>query len=253
MQQQRAYLACLVIQHFSVHVESLLCKANFLPKDHRSEIILFRRIIVSDLSAPDPEVHLVHGLLRKWTICLMPAVERPLARSNMEHRRPITFACLVGFLLAALLLGGCSSASYIRASSSDNPLERVAQQAHADWAVERVNTTTLHLSDAWPIHSIFSLGYSASHAILFYDDADSTLNVQYYFQSNQLPLLFIPFSLDAEPGFAGAGLKLTMNNQIDDIIRWSGSTIISRRAGERSEPFPPQPTSKPMATVTSGK
>lgn len=146
------------------------------------------------------------------------------------------------FILIVLLLGtfGCSSATYIRATVTDNPLDRVAQQAQEDWSVERVDANTLHISDAWPFHSIGALGYSASHANLYYDALGSALNIQYYFQSNQILLLFIPFSIDAEPGFAGGALKPIMNGQIDDILRWSGASVISRRAGEKSEPFPPK-------------
>jgi hypothetical protein len=152
------------------------------------------------------------------------------------------------FILIVLLLGtfGCSSATYIRATVTDNPLDRVAQQAQEDWSVERVDSNTLHISDAWPFHSIGALGYSASHANLYYDALDSALNIQYYFQSNQLMMLFIPFFIDAEPGFTGGALKPIMNEQINDILRWSGASVISRRAGEKSEPFPPKiPASPP--------
>ncbi|GEM_PF-1245589 len=142
-------------------------------------------------------------------------------------------------LLAAF---GCSSVTYIQTKVADNPLDRVAQQAQENWSVERVDTNTLQLSDAWPIHSFFALGYSASHANLCYDPSDSMLNIQYYLQSNQLLMLFIPFYLDAEPGFAGGGLKPIMNGQIDDILRWSGASVISRRQGDKSDPFPPQAT-----------
>ena len=147
-------------------------------------------------------------------------------------------------LLLVSLLGsfGCSSATYLRAKVTDNPLDRVAQQAQEDWSVERVDANTLQLKNAWPIHSVFALGFSASHANLFYDKPDSVLNIQYYFQSNQLLMLFIPFYLDAEEGFAGAALKPIMNGQINDILRWSGASVISRRQGEKSEPFPPKAT-----------
>lgn len=145
-------------------------------------------------------------------------------------------------ILIVLLLGmfGCSSATYIRATVTDNPLDRVAQQAQEDWTVERVDANTLHIRDVWPIHSLLSLGYSASHANFSYEALSSSLNIQYYFQSNQLMMLMIPFSLDAEPGFTGGALKPIMNGQIEDILRWSGASVISRRAGERSEPFPPK-------------
>ncbi len=149
---------------------------------------------------------------------------------------------LTRLMLIVLLIGtfGCSSATYIRAKVTENPLDRVAQQAQGDWTVQRRNANTLELSDAWPIHSVLSLGYSASYANLAYNAADSVLDIQYYFQSNQLGLLFIPFSLDAEPGFVGGALKPIMNDQIKDILRWSEASVLSRRAGDKSETFPPK-------------
>jgi len=63
---------------------------------------------------------------------------------------------------------------------------------------------------------------------------------QYYFQSNQLFMLFIPFTLDAEPGFTGGALKPIMNDQLNEIIRWSGASVVSRRASDNSDPFPPK-------------
>jgi len=148
---------------------------------------------------------------------------------------------LARFILVVLVLAtfGCSSATYIRANVTENPLDRVAQQAQEDWTVERVDANTLQLTDAWPIHSILSLGRSVSKANLSYDAPNSALDIQYYFQSNQLGLLFIPAYLDAEPGFVGGALKPIMNGQITDILRWSGASVQSRRAGEQSEPFPP--------------
>ena len=148
---------------------------------------------------------------------------------------------LARFILVVLVLAtfGCSSATYIRAKATENPLDRVAQQAQSDWTVERVDANTLQLTDAWPIHSIFSLGRSVTRANLSYDAPNSALDIQYYFQSNQLGLLFIPMYLDAEPGFVGGALKPIMNGQVDDILRWSGASVISRRAGEQSELFPP--------------
>lgn len=148
---------------------------------------------------------------------------------------------LARFMLVVLVLAtfGCSSATYIRANVTENPLDRVAQQAQEDWTVERVDANTLHLTDAWPIHSILSLGRSVSKANLSYDGQNSALDIQYYFQSNQLGLLFIPIYLNAEPGFTGGALKPIMNSQVSDILRWSGASVQSRRAGEQSEPFPP--------------
>ena len=88
------------------------------------------------------------------------------------------------FVLVVLLLGtfGCS-ATYIRASVADNPLERVAQNAQVDWSIERVDANTLHLSKAWVGYGLMMLGYSASHANLAYDHTDAVLYIQYYFVS----------------------------------------------------------------------
>jgi hypothetical protein len=149
---------------------------------------------------------------------------------------------LARFILVVLVLAtfGCSSATYIRANVTENPLDRVAQQAQNDWTVERVDANTLRLTDSWPIHSILSLGRSVSKANLSYDGQNSVLDIQYFFQSNQLGLLFIPMYLDAEPGFSGGALKPIMNGQVSDILRWSGAAVQSRRAGEQSEPFPPK-------------
>lgn len=143
-------------------------------------------------------------------------------------------------VMFVLVLSGCSTATYIRATVAENPLDRVAQQAQEDWSVERVDANTLNMSDAWPIHSVFSFGYSASHANLVYDPSASALNIRYYLQSNQLFALFIPIHLDAEPGFVGGALKPIMNDQVKDILKWSGATVKSRRAGPQSELFPPQ-------------
>lgn len=154
---------------------------------------------------------------------------------------------LIRVSLIILLIGtwGCSSATYLRASVADNPLDRVAQQAQKDWSVERVDTNTLHLSNAWPLHSIAALGYSASHANLVYVPSQSELNLQYFFQSNQLLMLFIPFTIDAEPGFTGGMLKPIMNDQINEILQWSGGSVLSRHAGDKSDPFPPATTAAP--------
>ncbi|NKE72160.1 hypothetical protein [Candidatus Manganitrophus noduliformans] len=159
----------------------------------------------------------------------------------MSLRRQVSAPFWFFLLFFTLAAFGCSGASYIKASVPDNPLQRVAQQAEPEWSVERVDENTLHLRDSWPIHSIFALGYSASYAHLFYDPSVSELNIQYYFKSYQpITLWVVPFSLDAEPGFAGGALKPTMNQQIDDILRWSGATVTSRRGGSTSEPFPPK-------------
>lgn len=154
---------------------------------------------------------------------------------------------LIRLVHLVVLLGmvGCSTATYIRASVTENPLEQVAQQAQKEWSVERVDANTLEISDAWPLHSLLSIGYTQSHADLIYDPSASVLNIRYYVQSNQLLLLFIPFYLDAEPGFVGGGLKPTMNAQINKILGWSGAITQTRRAGAQSDKFPPTDTTHP--------
>ncbi|MBS0170886.1 MAG: hypothetical protein JSR62_11075 [Nitrospira sp.] len=148
-------------------------------------------------------------------------------------------------LLMGLCTVGCSSsATYIRATVPDHPLDRIAQQSQEQWSIERVDANTLKLSDAWPMYSFGALGYGASYANLVFDPTASELNVQYYFRAFAIMRQWIPFSIDAESGVFGVALKPTMNDQINEIIKWSGGTIISRRAGERSEPFPPQSTGK---------
>ncbi|HRB16119.1 MAG TPA: hypothetical protein PK224_10045 [Nitrospira sp.] len=148
-------------------------------------------------------------------------------------------------LLVGLFASGCSSsATYIRATVPDHPLDRVAQQSQEQWSVEKVDANTLSMSDGWPAYSFGALGYGASHANLSFDPTTSELDVQYYFKAFPIMTLWIPFSIDAEPGAFGAALKPTMNDQINEIIKWSGGTIISRRAGDRSEPFPPKSKGK---------
>lgn len=158
----------------------------------------------------------------------------------MDLRRHASVAFRLFLLFFTLTAYGCTGASYIKATVPDNPIQRVAQEAEPEWSVERIDENTLHLRDSWPIHSLFALGYSASYAHLFYDPSVPELNIQYYFKSYQPTTLWIPFSIDAEPGFAGGALKPTMNQQIEDILRWSGATVTSRRGGSTSEAFPPE-------------
>lgn len=161
------------------------------------------------------------------------------------HRHSHASAPFQLFLLVLTLVALGCSASYIRARVPDNPLQRVAQQAQEDWSVEQVNENSLQLRDSWPIYSVLALGYGASQANLFYDLSGSELSVQYYFEGFPLMTLWIPISIDAEPGFFGLALKPIMNRQIDDILRWSGATITSRRSGPISEAFP-QKGNKPL-------
>jgi len=141
---------------------------------------------------------------------------------------------LLSFTLATV---GCT-ATYIKASVKDNPLDRVAERAKEEWAVERVDQNTLHLRDSWPIISALSFGYSASYVTMVYNEVKSELDLQYYFKTFQLITLYIPYTIDAEPGLFGAAMKPTMNEQIYDLLNWSGATIKRRRSGLIDEPFP---------------
>jgi len=155
------------------------------------------------------------------------------------------------FVLVVLLLGivGCSRATYIRATVTDNPLDRIAQFAQLkDWSIERVDANTLHLSDAWPLQCILSLGYSASHANLAYNPTEAVMYVQYYLKWQGLVTLLIPMSGDAEQKFTyrEPAYKYTMNEQINEILRWSRASVISRRGDWMSDIFPPpRPTPAP--------
>jgi hypothetical protein len=166
------------------------------------------------------------------------------------------------FLLIVLLLGafGCS-ATYIRATVTDNPLDRIARKAQEDWSIERVDANTLHLSNAWVGYGLMMLGYSASHANLAYDPTDGVLYLQYYVTTYSPIYLFIPITMDAElggidddtdwPGWRKRrrdvwSPKPSMNEEINDILRWSGAYMetrladwISRFPARRPIPSPP--------------
>jgi hypothetical protein len=152
------------------------------------------------------------------------------------------------FVLIVLLLGtvGCS-ATYIRATVTDNPLDRVEQKAQDDWSIERVDAYTLHLSNFWPILSFFfPIAYVTSHAILVYDPAGTVLHIRYYLRMISPLYLFIPITRDADSTCRPDSYKcsdftyLSRQEEVLDILRWSEASVISRRAGKRSETFPPQ-------------
>ncbi|MBH0198796.1 MAG: hypothetical protein HP497_05145 [Nitrospira sp.] len=158
-----------------------------------------------------------------------------LARSSAIHTLPR----MLGLVLVVGTFGCTGTATYIQAKVTDNPLDRVAQQAQEEWSVERVDANTLHLSQFWPIHSVLSLGYSTSHAKLFYVEPDAMLDIQFYFRSNSFLNLFISIYIDADPSpYIGWPLKPTMNGQIDDILKWTGASVIRRYRDFQSEPFP---------------
>lgn len=152
-------------------------------------------------------------------------------------------------LLLVLLVGtfGCSGrATYISAMVTDNPLDRVAQQAKEAWSVERVDANTLHLSKVGPFCSVLILGYCSNHAKLFYATSYSVLHIQSYHQKRSLYALFIPLHFDDVPTDFGGPLfpnlgwipQLILSYQIDDILKWSRASVITRRTGDWSESFP---------------
>ncbi|HKU52821.1 MAG TPA: hypothetical protein VJQ25_10170, partial [Nitrospira sp.] len=87
--------------------------------------------------------------------------------------------------------------------------------------------------------SILMLGYCASHATLFYDASASELKMQYYLQGNYRMTLWMPARTDAELGPEPSKLKLALNHEIDDILRWSGASVIERKVVKKSASFPP--------------
>jgi len=133
---------------------------------------------------------------------------------------------------------GCS-ASYLRGTVKDNPLEVVAREARTDWSVDWIDQHTLRLTKSHILSSILMLGYCASHATLFYDASASELKMQYYLQGNYLMTLWIPARTDAEGGPEPSKLKLALNHEIDDILRWSGASVTERKVVKKSGPFPP--------------
>ena len=134
---------------------------------------------------------------------------------------------------------GCSTASYIRATVKDNPLDVVASEAQTDWSVDWIDHYTLRLTQSHVLSSILLFGYCASHATLFYDASASELKMQYYLQGNYLMTLWMPYTSDAELRPVPSRLKLDLNHEIDDILRWSGASVTERRVVKKSEPFPP--------------
>src|SRR5262245_2578428 len=140
---------------------------------------------------------------------------------------------------------GCT-ASYIRATVKDNPLDVVAREAQTDWSVDWIDHYTLRLTKSHVPASILLLGYCASHATLFYDASASELKMQYYLQGNYLMTLWMPARTDAELGPEPSALKLALNHEIDDILRWSGASVTERRVVKKSEPFPP--TTAPLSS-----
>ena len=130
----------------------------------------------------------------------------------------IRAALLTSFVV---LIAGCSI-THFSVPMSSNPLEQVATQAAEEYNVSWVDETTLTLTETWPLHSIFSIGYTAFHANLHYSAGQ--LEGDFYLQSNQVGFLFIPIYIDTGPGFFGLALKPTMRGQMDQILGFAGTS-----------------------------
>ncbi len=138
---------------------------------------------------------------------------------------------LVLCLVSIVLFSGCAVTN-IRSQVDLNPLKNIAEKASKEYSVSWINDTTLEISDWWPTHSILSLGYTAFHANLHY--SENLLEGDYYLQSNQLPLLFIPITVSAGPGFFGGGLKPYLRSQIDEILGFAGTSMQSSTSTHRN-------------------
>jgi len=150
------------------------------------------------------------------------------------HHQSASLFLWTGSLIFLLGTVGCSSATYIQAKVTENPIDRVVDQSGEMWSKKRIDSNTLELSQPWPTHS-FHVDRNTAHANLSYNAAVSVLNIQYYFEGRQLLMLFIPFTVDAEPAVVvGRLIKPAMNAHIQDILRWSGASVLSRRGGGSS-------------------
>lgn len=166
------------------------------------------------------------------------------------HHQSASLFLWTGSLIFLLGTVGCSSATYIQAKVTENPIDRVVDQSGEMWSKKRIDSNTLELSQPWPTSGFgrvlifWDLESNVTHANLSYDAAASVLNIQYYFEGRQLLMLFIPFTVDAEPAVVvGRWIKPAMNAHIQDILRWSDASVLSRRGGDKSEQFPPHTTS----------
>ena len=130
-------------------------------------------------------------------------------------------------LLAPLLLliptAACNSVTHIRAPANKQALKSIVEKASSEYSVTWKGENTLRISDWWPVHSIGSLGYTAFHGDFRYDEGE--VEADFYLQSNQLLLLFLPLRIDTGPGMAGALLKPYMRKQMDQVLGWGGISV----------------------------
>jgi hypothetical protein len=150
--------------------------------------------------------------------------------------QPASSFLWTGSLIFLLGTVGCSSATYIKTKVTENPINRVVDQSGEIWSKKRIDSNTLELSQPWPTSGLervlffWDLESNVTHANLSYDAAALVLHIQYYLEARQLLMLFIPFYVDAEPAVVvGRAVKPAMNAQIQDILRWSGASVLSRR------------------------
>src|SRR5262245_56701970 len=85
----------------------------------------------------------------------------PGRRRKVLSKLTMVFSPLL-VLLFLLNTMGCS-ASYLRATVKDNPLDVVAREAQKDWSVDRIDSSTLRLTKSHVPASMLLLGYCASH------------------------------------------------------------------------------------------
>ena len=93
--------------------------------------------------------------------------------------------CVLVFFIA-----GCSQVTHFEGHVAGNPLQQIAEQAAPEFKATWVDDNTLLLRDLWPIHSIFSIGYTTFNADLQYTSGQ--LQGDFYLQSNQILNLLIP-------------------------------------------------------------
>lgn len=119
----------------------------------------------------------------------------------------------------AVIATACSTTEF-KVPMEASPLAKIAEQAAtADgWSVVEQTETTLRLSEPWPVHSVFSLGYTAFHADLRYDAPNlwSTL----YLQTNGLFTLYFSQKIDCDDGMYGGMLKPRMREAARRVLDW---------------------------------
>ena len=126
-------------------------------------------------------------------------------------------------LALGLVATGCS-ATHVTSSMDSNPLKVVAERAADDYSVHWVDENNLEISDAWPIHSVFTIGYTKFCADLHYGSGQ--LKSEFYlWNSSLLGLLLIPQTIDTSDSFYGSLLKPRMREQMQEVLGWAGTSV----------------------------